>query len=146
MGTNDIEWSDKFSTDIVSVDRQHQELLYLSQNLLEVLSDESTSLKEKQDVFQDLVAHALAHFEYEERVMRNIHYPGLARHLREHDDLRREINAMTDMVLQGEGLEDWKGLVSMVQVWVLRHIVSSDTRIREHIQREVDDDFDIDLT
>lgn len=144
MDVKNVEWSDTFSTDIVSVDRQHQELLLLTQNLLEVLNDESTSVKKKQAVFQDLVVHALAHFDYEERVMRNIHYPGLARHRREHDDLRREIHTMTDMVLQGEGMKDWKGLVSLVQVWVLRHIVSSDTRIREHIQHEAAEEFDID--
>lgn len=139
MGNKDLEWSDKFSTDIVSIDRQHQELLFLSQSLLNVLSDESASLANKQTAFADLVDHALAHFEYEERIMRNIGYPGIDRHFREHEDLRREIGAMAEGVMKGEGIEDWKGLVSLVQVWVLRHIVSSDSKFREYIQRDDDE-------
>lgn len=138
----DLEWSDKFSTDVVSLDRQHQELLYQSQNLLSVLSDETASLSDKQTAYHDLVDHAIEHFDFEERVMRNIRYPGLAEHMREHEDLRREIGAMTEQVNKGEHMEAWKGLASMVQVWVLRHIVHSDTKIREFIQRHDDDDFD----
>jgi len=46
---------------------------------------------------------------------------------------------MTTTVMRGEGMEDWKGLVSLVQVWVLRHIVSSDTQFRDFIQREDED-------
>ena len=72
MTSTELEWSDKFSTDVASIDRQHQELLYLSQNLLEELSSETTTLEEKQAFFTNLVDHALAHFEYEERIMQNI--------------------------------------------------------------------------
>lgn len=136
----ELEWSDKFSTDIVSIDRQHQELLYLTQNLLEVLSSDATTLKDKQDAFKDLVDHALAHFEYEERIMRNIRYPGLEGHMREHNDLRAEIAQITEDVMRGNAIKDWKGLVSLVQVWLLRHIVSSDTPIRHYLHREHDDD------
>jgi len=138
MVGKDLEWSDKFSTDVVSIDRQHQELLFLSQNLLNVLGNAQATLSEKQAAFKDLVDHALAHFDYEENVMRNIGYPGLDSHLHEHEDLRKEIGAMMESVMHGEGAEDWKALVSLVQVWVLRHIVSSDTKIREFIQHAED--------
>lgn len=140
MGNINLEWSDKFSTDIVSIDRQHQELLFLSQHLLNVLSHPEVPVEDKQVAFQDLVDHAVTHFAYEERIMRNIGYPDLERHTKEHDDLRQEIAQMSNTVMQGEGADDWKGLVSLVQVWVLRHIVSSDTRLREFIQRETEDD------
>ena len=139
MTNKELEWSDKFSTDIASVDRQHQELLYLSQNLLRVLSAEDSSLAEKQHSFKDLVDHALAHFEYEERIMRNISYPGLSTHIREHDELRKEIEQISKDVMSGEGVEDWKGLISLVQVWILRHIVASDSRIRDYMHRSDDE-------
>lgn len=135
MAHEGLEWSDKFSTDIVSLDHQHEELIYLSQSLLEILSDESAVLSDKQKVFKDLVDHALEHFDYEERIMRNIHYPDYEHHLNEHDDLRKEIGKISESVLHGEDVADWKGLVSMVQVWVLRHIVASDTKIREFLRQ-----------
>ena len=138
MSDTNLDWSDKFSTDIVSLDRQHQELLYLSQNLLDVLGDADLALSKKQDAFQNLVDHALAHFADEERVMRNIGYPEREHHIQEHNDLRAEIASMLDTVMKGEHERDWKGLVSMVQVWVLRHIVSSDTLLRAHIHRDED--------
>lgn len=139
MAVRELAWSDKFSTDIVSIDRQHQQLLFLSQNLLNVLSSDGSSLTEKQDTFQDLVDHVLAHFEYEERVMRNIGYPHAEAHIVEHNDIRAEIGTMMDDVMHGEDVDDWKGLVSMVQVWVLRHIVASDIPISEFIQRSSDE-------
>lgn len=139
MGINDLEWSDKFSTDILSIDRQHQELLFLTQQLLQVLEGRDSTLADKQTAFKSLVDHALAHFAYEERIMRNIAYPGRDKHILEHDELRAEIDHMLSTVLKGEGAADWKGLTSLVQVWLLRHIVSTDTLLREHIQRETPD-------
>lgn len=91
MGDKELEWSDKFSTDIVSIDRQHQELLYLSQNLLEILSSDGSTLEDKQAAFGDLVEHALAHFDYEERIMFNIGYPGRDAHMKEHADLKTRL-------------------------------------------------------
>jgi len=136
----DLEWSDKFSTDIVSIDHQHQELIFLSQNLLEILSSDKSTLPEKQAAFQDLVDHALAHFEYEERIMLNIGYPDLKDHLREHNELRSEMDHIAKDVMDGKGIDDWKGLVSLVQVWVLRHIVASDSKMREYMRRENTDE------
>lgn len=140
MTSTELEWSDKFSTDVASIDRQHQELLYLSQKLLDVLSAGTATLEEKQAVFKNLVEHALEHFDYEERVMQNICYPNLTQHKREHNELRKEIAEISKDVMSGEGVDDWKGLVSLVQVWLLRHIVSSDIPIREHIHRDKNDE------
>ncbi len=140
MTSTELEWSDKFSTDVASIDRQHQELLYLSQQLLEVLSADTATLEEKQAVFKNLVDHALEHFDYEERIMQNICYPNLSQHKHEHDELRNEIAEISKNVMSGEGVDDWKGLVSLVQVWLLRHIVSSDIPIREHIHRDKNDE------
>lgn len=137
MITKNLDWSDKFSTDVVSLDRQHQELLFISQNLLSLLGDEGVPMADKQAAFQTLVDHALEHFAYEESVMERIGFPGLARHAKEHEELRQEIAAMRETIMRGEEVADWKGLVSLVQVWVLRHIVHSDTQIREHIQHDV---------
>ena len=138
MTLEKLEWSDKFSVDIVSIDEQHKELIALSQELLNVLSIADVPLSEKQTAFKALVDHALDHFAYEERVMRNVGYPGLDSHIQEHNELRREIDTIANDVLEGKGVEDWKGLVSMVQVWVLRHIMHSDIGIRDFIQREDD--------
>lgn len=140
MVKKDLEWSDKFSTDIVSIDRQHQELLFLSENLLGILGSSEVSLHNKQAAFQSLVDHALEHFSYEERVMEHIAFPGRAQHAQEHEELRQEIAIMRETVMRGEEVEDWKGLVSLVQVWVLRHIVNSDTKMREHIQHGPNDE------
>lgn len=139
MNANTLEWSDKFSVDIISIDEQHKELIALSQELLNVLSMENIPLSEKQTAFKALVDHALDHFAYEERIMRNIGYPRLAMHIQEHNELRAEIDTIATDVLEGKGVEDWKGLVSMVQVWVLRHIMHSDLGIRDYIQREDDE-------
>ncbi|OEJ68899.1 bacteriohemerythrin [Magnetovibrio blakemorei] len=135
MAHEELEWSDKFSTDIVSLDQQHEELIYLSQSLLDTLSDDCAPLPKKQTAFKNLVDHALGHFDYEERIMRNIHYPDYEHHLSEHDDLRKEIGKISESILHGEDVADWKGLVSLVQVWVLRHIVASDTKIREYLRQ-----------
>lgn len=140
MADKALDWSDKFSTDIVSIDRQHQELLYMTQSLLSILGDADVPVAEKQAAFQSLVDHALAHFAYEEQVMVNIGYPQIKQHIQEHEELRQEIATMRESVMRGEEVEDWKGLVSLVQVWVLRHIVHSDTLFREHIQRDASDE------
>ncbi|MBL4614063.1 MAG: bacteriohemerythrin [Magnetovibrio sp.] len=139
-----LEWSDQFSTDIVSIDRQHQNLLQLLQNLQVVLPSDDKTLSDKQGIYMNLVDHALMHFEYEERIMRNIGYPGIDEHIQEHDELRTEIGNITKKVMDGKELEELIGLVCMVQVWLLRHISASDTKIRDHLHRD-DNELVIDL-
>lgn len=138
MAVSDLNWSDKLSTGITVLDQQHQQLLFMTQNLLNVLEQDDRSMEDKQAALLDVVKYALAHFADEERVMRNIGYPEIESHMREHDDLRQEIAEIQDAVFRGQDENDWKGLIALVQVWVLRHIVSTDTKIREFILREND--------
>jgi len=141
MPTTELEWSDRFTTDIVSIDQQHEQLIYLSQSLLNLLYDGKSPLVEKQTAFKSLVDHTVAHFEYEERIMKNIGYPNSEEHIKEHHDILAEVNKMSISVICGENEDNWKGLVSLIQVWVLRHIVASDMPISKFIQRTSDKDW-----
>lgn len=134
MNNNALEWSDKLTVDITSIDNQHKELIKISQELVTMLPMETVPLSEKKRAFQVLVDHAFDHFNYEEKVMRNIGYPEIGQHMQEHDDLRREIQEIAKSVTNGEGIDHLAGLVSMVQVWLLRHIMTTDIRIRDFVQ------------
>ncbi|MCW8915918.1 MAG: hemerythrin family protein [Magnetovibrio sp.] len=138
MKNNALTWSDKLTVDITSIDDQHKELISIFQELVNMLPMEAIPLSEKKKAFQALVDHAIDHFAYEEKIMRNIGYPEIDQHIAEHNDLRKEIDTISKQVANGDGIDDLAGIVSLVQVWLLRHIMASDIRIRDFVQRDPD--------
>jgi len=142
MLNKEIEWSNALSTDVAPLDQQHQELLLLAQVFMRTLSSKDATLPEKQAAFTTLVNHLGAHFDFEERILRNICFPFYEQHLKEHIGIREDIDGMLNTVMNGENEDEWEGLVSMVQVCVLRHISTSDVKIRKYIERTSDEGWE----
>lgn len=129
-----MTWKESLSTDVTSVDRQHQELMDAAQDFFTRIHD---GLSRGQmivglDHLIDLVAD---HFDHEERVMRNIALPSLAIHTHLHRGLLEEIREFREETALGMNERSPADIEHFLNAWLYRHIVEEDLKIFQHLNR-----------
>ena len=82
-----MEWKEEYNIGITDIDMQHQKLFELVENIktnMKKHTNESVVLKE---VFVEIIQYTKEHFDYEEKLMKTLHYPGIELQKRQHHDL-----------------------------------------------------------
>lgn len=123
-----LEWTDKMSVGIDTIDADHKKLLSLVNELHSVVRK-----KEPPDtvgrVLRDLLAYADYHFEAEEQLLRLIRYPDLDRHKEIHGKLKDQVAALEERYRD----DPKKGSVKMFDFlsdWLMRHILGEDMKYK----------------
>src|ERR1700688_4795249 len=84
-------WKETDSVDVDLLDRQHQALFEVAQELYDALS-RAEGMEVAEDVFSRLIDYSTNHFQAEENLMEKQQYPRLKTHREEHrafaDELR----------------------------------------------------------
>jgi hemerythrin-like metal-binding protein len=98
-----MQWDEKYSIGIPSLDSQHKQLFRLITELEDAMQ---TGLSKAQliDLLERLHLYAVRHFRLEERMMQNAAYPGLPKQEEEHNYF---VSRMTELrgQLENEGLK-----------------------------------------
>ncbi|RMF56980.1 MAG: hemerythrin [Calditrichaeota bacterium] len=117
-----FQWSDTFSVGISSIDRQHQKLISLVNELHEAMKN-GKSKEVLGYIIEELINYTKYHFQTEEELFHKYQYPQEAAHKAAHD-------SFVEKVLQfQEGFESGKVLLSMEILQFLKQWVS------DHIQK-----------
>lgn len=125
----------KYSVDVVSLDREHQQLVEGIERLFGTIHA-STDPQPFLDGLDALIAVVAAHFDHEERVMRNIGMPNLDRHCHIHRALLAEIQDFrADMAAGGFNIDTVGKVEDFLRFWLFRHISGEDQMIGQHINR-----------
>lgn len=124
-----IVWSDKLSIGNKGIDAEHKQLIRIANSLLRAMQDG----REKNDfakILHALREYTVFHFTNEEEFMRSIGYPDLARHMEEHNLLKRRVKDFQHSVFIGEKVE-FGPLREMLKDWLVGHILNCDLLIRD---------------
>ena len=90
-----MEWDDRLSVGVASIDDQHKQLIKLVNTLYQALQNGQGNEVLCQ-TYADLVDYTLTHFSHEEAMMREAGYPGAVDHCRQHADLRMRTLQLQD--------------------------------------------------
>ena len=122
-----LTWRDDWLLDIDLLDDEHRLMVRLINRLAN--PDEPTPLIQRLD---DLIAHLRGHFQVEQAFLREIRYPDMDGHSREHAmqmaefvDMRREL-ARTPAPSQPPTLE--LSDLRAIKHWFFNHVVAEDRR------------------
>jgi hemerythrin len=129
-----MEWSDKLSVGVPSIDAQHMKLVAVLNELFDALSHgHGAGMLGK--VVDNLVAYIAIHFAYEERLMDKAAYPGVAAHKKEHADLTRRVLAIQAKArgAPDDGFALSIELLELVKHWLINHIMVSDKKFGPHL-------------
>jgi hemerythrin-like metal-binding protein len=124
MAMTACNWTEALSTGNAMIDKDHRHMITLIDKLHEATkSGKGHTIIAL--VFEELLSHTASHFGREEKLMREIHYAGFARHKAEHDELIAELMAWKQSFESGM-LEMSNEVFLALAEWLRRHIEASD--------------------
>lgn len=121
-----ITWSGALSVDDPELDRQHQQLIGMINDLHEAMRKGQTK-SAMGNLFDRLVEYTAKHFSYEEERMENCRYPNLVEHKTKHDDLVRQATALREKFNSGNQHLNME-VMRFLKKWITEHIQKSDKR------------------
>lgn len=128
------EFDDTLITGDATIDSQHKELIDKINALLNKCAEGDNKLGAVK-MLDYLAEYTEFHFTEEEKLQEKIDYPGLAEHKKKHDELRRVVAELNEMLDEEEGPTD--KFVEQVQKnvvnWLYGHIKSFDRSFVEYM-------------
>jgi hemerythrin len=127
-------WRPSLATGVLAVDAQHQYIFEQAARFEEAVNrgDPTYSLER---LFAALSDYARIHFETEERLMREMAYPDVADHVREHSEFTRRLSSLIPhFEAEGDSQALLAALSGLIDSWLTQHISSSDQRIADFMR------------
>ncbi|MDA8216111.1 MAG: bacteriohemerythrin [Dehalococcoidales bacterium] len=129
-----FQWTPDLAVGMGKVDEQHKDLFGHVNNLL-VAVDADGGKDEVRRLLDFLADYVNKHFADEEAFMKRFQYPRVLQHLRQHDEFRRRIVTLRDLVEKGTPS---KMLVLSVQGqvcdWLVEHVSKVDKQVGEYVR------------
>lgn len=131
-----IAWDPSLATGDAMIDRQHQEL-YRIVNELHTACNEGHTDEQIDRALSWLLSYTIEHFAAEEDLMVRSEYPALSRdeHVGEHDAFKAQVDGLLGQRRRGE-LTAMKPVAELVRTWLDTHINCLDRRLAEHVHSE----------
>jgi hemerythrin-like metal-binding protein len=127
-----ITWSDRYSVGLATIDKEHQKLVSLVNQLYTaILAGDATA--EASKVLDGLASYTMSHFAAEEALMRRYNYPGYAQHKTEHDKLVEQVRQFQSDLKAGKAKLSQE-LMTFLQSWLIGHILGVDKKYTSHLQ------------
>ncbi len=122
-----VPWWDILKTGHAAMDADHRTLVELVNRLAEGIRDRKG--KEFFDkALDDVIHNTKAHFEREEKLMAERHYPKAAQHAQEHAAL---IQRVLDygIKFEADAESSYAALIHFAEVWLCHHILFADKEL-----------------
>jgi hemerythrin len=121
-----IKWKTSFSVNVVEIDRQHQKLVGIINDLyLAMEKGKGKEVVEK--IITELYDYAATHFKMEERYFDQFGYPEADSHKKEHASFTKKVSEFNDGFQKGRVLLSIE-LMKFLSDWLQNHIKGSDKK------------------
>ncbi len=126
------EWSRAHAVDIPDLDREHQRLFEICEQLRQALAT-PVPLADLQSVLQELAVRTGEHFRHEEREMRAARYPQYTWHHEQHLAARKKLRMLARRVNDGDRQASAE-LLAGIAAWLEGHIGIADRMLGAHLR------------
>ena len=127
-----IAWDEKYRTGYLDVDKQHQELFRMVNELHEaIVAGKGKELMIK--TLDGLAKYVVTHFAVEEKLMIEKKYPGFAEHKAKHDKLKVDAVDMIEKYKSGK-LALSITVSRFLGDWIQTHILVEDLKMIRFVQ------------
>lgn len=126
---------ERFETGLQDIDRQHNHLVDLVNELGTRIVDNGVELDGLEELFQELTAYAHYHFKEEERLMSlyGVDQRHVGPHISAHSGFLAEVTSMKAVISPGSP-DDLKQLLSFLIHWLVYHILGQDQNMAVQIR------------
>ena len=119
-----LQWSDRFNTGVPLMDKHHQRLVELINQLFQCMQDGGDRMLTAQ-VVDELVDYTVMHFRAEEEVMKKNHFPKLAEHQQKHQDFVQQVGRFVEKIKSGSRIAP-ADVYRFLKNWLVEHIEQED--------------------
>ncbi len=131
-------FTSKYMTGIEKIDEEHRRLFRMIQETSELMHNDYIINKYDKiiDILTQLKNYTREHFSHEEMYMEKIHYPGLAKQRKAHNDFRDRLAEMELAEINEQQQEYLEYLMEFLLNWLSTHIMSMDKEIGDYVDSE----------
>ncbi len=131
-----FEWDHRFSVRVAEIDRQHQRLIDLINQLYEAMNQGNDSntltsavneLDTMTSVLDELIDYSRYHFSTEEKYMLEYAYPEYDKHKGQHDHFADKVRTLRQDFDEGKALLSME-IMQFLRDWWKEHILGTDKR------------------
>jgi len=126
-------WDQSFATTIGTFDEQHKKLFAMVNELSQAMQHKR-SKEAIGSVLGRLIEYTGSHFAAEEEAFRKAGYPEEAAHVRQHQELVRQVLELQEKFKSGETLLT-HDVIEFLQNWLVNHIKGTDKRYGPHLSK-----------
>lgn len=129
-----IEFNDNLLTGNSTIDAQHKELIGRIAALVNACEEGDGKIKAIK-MLDYLAEYTEFHFAEEEKLQREVSYPGYNEHRAKHEEFKKTVETLHEFLEESEGPTDAFAQQVKKQVldWLLRHIEGLDRSVAEYI-------------
>ncbi|MDR0707030.1 MAG: bacteriohemerythrin [Treponema sp.] len=132
MAEKFMEWDDRLSMGIPLIDKQHQRLIEITNNLYEACRQGGSLYTSFVTALRETVDYVGFHFGTEEKIMRRINYPDYALHKREHEAFVKEV-LKQKLAYENDKAYAPHAMVRYLRDWTLSHIALTDLKLGAYL-------------
>ena len=125
-----INWTEKFNTNIPTIDFQHKKLVNLIndfyQNIRNRSNDENIAT-----LIEGMKNYLIMHFKTEEEFMQSTSYPNYKLHKMEHDSFIAKVANLEEKFKSGQLILSFE-ITDFLKTWIKDHILGTDMQYINH--------------
>lgn len=130
-GRGRVDWKDKYSVGIESIDQQHKKLINLI-NMLQTSVDYSTGEEFERECLAAVVDYTKTHFVYEEGLMSKYGYPDFVAHKAQHQKMIDKVDELLSAYAEHPE-STMQDALDFLKQWLIRHINGTDKQYSEFL-------------
>jgi hemerythrin len=130
-----IQWNQNLSVGVPEIDKQHQRLVKLVNDLHDALHAGKGN-DVAAGIIQELVSYSKTHFVYEERQLATAQYPDLGSHKAAHADLIKKVEEFASRIAKGQPGVSIQ-LSAFLGDWLKTHIMGTDKKYSPFLAQKV---------
>lgn len=131
-----IEWNEKLSTELRSIDQDHARLIDQFNEFV-TAADNNATVDELVALFTTMVEEVQKHFAFEEQIMKNIGYAGYSEHKKHHNSLCEDAVGIMEELKAATNAEEIMPSIAFLRALVIKHMVEQDLKIKHHVMRDL---------
>lgn len=136
---NYLEFDNSLVTGNAEIDEQHKEWIDRINRLLEGCGGSGCKV-EAIKMLDYMADYADFHFKAEEKLQEEVEYPALDEHRKKHDEFRKAVEELYDMLQEEEGPSEAfvEAVRKNVVQWLVNHIKSFDVSVATYINMKLE--------
>lgn len=133
-----LNWDGSLSVGIDIIDEEHLKLTsYI--NKLHAAIERGSEADVLKEMFEELMAYTISHFEHEEALFKDTGYPvdEQEAHIKEHENLKARMIMIQNRINSGDKIAVSQDLMVLLVEWLVKHTQGVDTRYVPYVKNKI---------